>query len=174
MIIDHEYFNNLAIDVHNNENKKWWTDEQGNFVDIDDTRLTLLVISELMEAYEAFRKNMKDDKLPHRDGVEVELADAIIRLLDRMVGKKMDPFVRDYSYTTYKNFNFEDSLFHLIQMLGHPARHYNTESLVYDILDICYAMNYDVIRAMNEKRLYNQTRLDHQKASRDSVNGKKF
>lgn len=41
-----------------------------------------LMHSELSEALEADRKNLMDDKLPHRSGIEVELADCIIRILD--------------------------------------------------------------------------------------------
>lgn len=41
-----------------------------------------LMHSELSEALEADRKSLMDDKLPHRDGREVEFADCIIRILD--------------------------------------------------------------------------------------------
>jgi hypothetical protein len=41
-----------------------------------------LMHSELSEAFEAERKNLMDDHLPHRKGVEVELADAFIRIFD--------------------------------------------------------------------------------------------
>ncbi len=42
----------------------------------------MLIVSEIAEAMEGIRKNLMDDKLPHRPMVEVELADAIIRILD--------------------------------------------------------------------------------------------
>jgi len=42
----------------------------------------LLIHSEISEACEADRKGLKDSHLPHRDGVEVELADAVIRIFD--------------------------------------------------------------------------------------------
>lgn len=41
-----------------------------------------LMHSELSEAFEAERKGLMDDHLPHRRGVEVELADALIRIFD--------------------------------------------------------------------------------------------
>jgi NTP pyrophosphatase (non-canonical NTP hydrolase) len=41
-----------------------------------------LVHSEISEAMEAHRKGLMDDKLPHRKGIEVELADAVIRIAD--------------------------------------------------------------------------------------------
>lgn len=41
-----------------------------------------LIHSEVSEAMEAHRKGAMDDKLPHRPGIEVELADAVIRIAD--------------------------------------------------------------------------------------------
>lgn len=41
-----------------------------------------LMHSELSEALEAYRKDLNDDKLPGRPGIEVEFADCIIRILD--------------------------------------------------------------------------------------------
>jgi NTP pyrophosphatase (non-canonical NTP hydrolase) len=38
--------------------------------------------SELSEAFEGWRKNKQDDHLPLRKSLEVELADAMIRILD--------------------------------------------------------------------------------------------
>jgi NTP pyrophosphatase (non-canonical NTP hydrolase) len=49
-----------------------------------------LMHSELSEALEADRKNLMDDKLPHRDGREVEFADCIIRILDTAAAHGMD------------------------------------------------------------------------------------
>lgn len=41
-----------------------------------------LMHSELSEALEGLRKNLNDDKLPHRKMVEVELADVVIRIMN--------------------------------------------------------------------------------------------
>lgn len=41
-----------------------------------------LIHSEISEAMEGHRKNLMDDKLPHRKMIEVELADAAIRIAD--------------------------------------------------------------------------------------------
>jgi len=49
-----------------------------------------LMHSELSEALEADRKGLKDDKLPHRDGREVEFADCIIRILDTAAAMGLD------------------------------------------------------------------------------------
>jgi len=49
-----------------------------------------LMHSELSEALEADRKGLMDDKLPHRDGREVEFADVIIRILDTAAALGLD------------------------------------------------------------------------------------
>ena len=41
-----------------------------------------LIHSEISEAMEGHRKGLMDDKLPHRPMIEVELADAVIRIAD--------------------------------------------------------------------------------------------
>lgn len=46
--------------------------------------------SELSEALEAHRKSLMDDKLPHRKGIEVELADCCIRIFDTAAALGLD------------------------------------------------------------------------------------
>jgi hypothetical protein len=50
----------------------------------------MLIVSEVSEAMEGHRKNLMDDKLPHRPMVEVELADAVIRIFDLAGAKGYD------------------------------------------------------------------------------------
>lgn len=58
----------------------WWSDlKTGERKDRNKGELLMLMVSEISEAMEAERKNLMDDKLGHRKGAEVELADAIIR-----------------------------------------------------------------------------------------------
>lgn len=49
-----------------------------------------LMHSELSEALEADRKQVQDDKIPQFSGLEVELADCIIRILDFAGAYKLD------------------------------------------------------------------------------------
>lgn len=61
----------------------WWSDlKTGEPIQRNKGELLMLIVSEIAEAMEAERKNLMDDKLPHRRGAEVELADAIIRIFD--------------------------------------------------------------------------------------------
>lgn len=61
----------------------WYTNlETGEPVERNFGEVVALMHSELSEALEADRKDLMDDKLPWRKGVEVEFADCIIRILD--------------------------------------------------------------------------------------------
>lgn len=65
----------------------WWTDiKTGQPIDPNTPHLVpaklCLVHSEVSEAMEGHRKGLMDDKLPHRSMIEVELADAVIRIAD--------------------------------------------------------------------------------------------
>lgn len=69
----------------------WWTDlATGQRKDRNVGELLALIHSEVSEALEAHRKDLMDDKLPHRKGIEVELADAVIRIFDLAGALKLD------------------------------------------------------------------------------------
>ena len=50
----------------------------------------MLIVSEVAEAMEGYRKGLMDDKLPHRPMIEVELADAVIRIGDLAGALQLD------------------------------------------------------------------------------------
>lgn len=69
----------------------WWTDlETGEKKERNKGELLCLIHSEVSEAMEGARKDLMDDKLPHRSMEEVELADVIIRILDYAGGFDLD------------------------------------------------------------------------------------
>ncbi len=69
--------------VRTARNAGWYTDPAtGEPIKRNFGEVVALMHSELSEALEADRRGLMDDKLPHRDGREVEFADCIIRILD--------------------------------------------------------------------------------------------
>ncbi len=69
----------------------WYVDPKtGEPVQRNFGEVIALMHSELSEALEAHRKGLMDDKLPDRPGVEVELADCIIRILDTAGALNLD------------------------------------------------------------------------------------
>ena len=72
----------------------WWTDLKTG-KSITENPLTFsnklcLIHSEVSECLEGDRKNLMDDKLPHRKMAEVELADVVIRAFDLAGGYDFD------------------------------------------------------------------------------------
>jgi hypothetical protein len=60
------FLNILAREVHD-ANDRWWTDlETGARIERNKGELMMLMVSEIAEAMEGVRKNLQDDKLPHR------------------------------------------------------------------------------------------------------------
>lgn len=61
----------------------WHTNlETGELLNRNRPEMICLMHSELSKAMEGVRKNLMDDKLPHRPMAEAEMADCIIRIMD--------------------------------------------------------------------------------------------
>jgi len=71
-------------DVHErNVRAGWWTDiETGEPKKRNVGELFVLFVTEIAEAYTAWRNGEEDDKLPEYPGIGVELADTLIRVAD--------------------------------------------------------------------------------------------
>ena len=78
-------FNEIASGVHETAKEKGFWDKPRN-----DGECLMLMVTELCEGFEALRNNdAMDDKIPEFKGIEAELADEIIRIMDYAVGKKL-------------------------------------------------------------------------------------
>lgn len=70
-------------------NAGWWKDVNRQSRSAQAVKIAL-IHSEISEALEGIRKGKMDDHLPHRLAVEVELADALIRIFDLAGSMELD------------------------------------------------------------------------------------
>lgn len=79
------YIRELQCQIYTqNVGMGWWSKPR------ETGTCLMLIVSEIAEAMEGDRKSLMDDHLPHRPMIEVELADAIIRILDLAAHKNLD------------------------------------------------------------------------------------
>ena len=86
-----EGFFRAAVKLTHIRNKRWWVNlSDGQPLERNVGEMLMLITSELSEGMEGHRKNLMDDKLPTRSMLEVELADAVIRIFDMAGGLGLD------------------------------------------------------------------------------------
>ena len=123
MSLTADQFINLLTEQVHVANMKWWLDLSkpckvcgpnckncGGYgyakLERNVGEMLCLVHSEISEALEGHRKNLMDDKLPHRQQIEVELADAIIRIFDIAAGLNLDlggAYVEKMEYNAHRD-----------------------------------------------------------------------
>lgn len=174
--------NELAAQVHI-ANAKWWQDfETGKPLQLNRGQLLMLVVTELAEAVEGIRKNLMDDKLPHRTMEEVEMADAFIRLLDYAGGFKISVShiehlgeLPDDKAEAVMMLTLIVSAIYVDVIQGDAIGECNSIcGAITAIRKYCEKFNLDLAGAYAEKMAFNATRHDHSVEARKLANGKKF
>ena len=93
--------------------RKWWVDmATGEPLERNKGELLALIHSELSECLEGIRKNLPDEKLPHRPQEEVELADAVMRIFDYAGGFDLDlagAIVEKFNYNATRQDHAKES-----------------------------------------------------------------
>jgi len=189
--------NEIALSIFQaNQKAGWWDDMNRSPFD------TLqLVSTEVAEATEGERKNLMDDKLPHRPMGEVEIADVFIRAAD-IAGRYgiqyrrtdviwcygTDSFAAMHLAINQKVIQFANISVDGVGRIGQTpieqAHHWLNNhpecfNHVYSsIIDMCYEFcelkGYDLEGAITEKLAFNAVRLDHTREHRATENGKKI
>lgn len=173
--------NLLAAAIHK-ENMKWWVDlETGKPITPPRGQKEMLMISEVAEAMEGLRKDLMDDKLPHRKMAEVEVADYVIRVLDYAAAHKCDLSVE---VPKQDRADLNDTEL-LLNMCANAFALYlctqdGMEMSLYARVCIdaaeafCDRLGYDLWTAVDEKRAFNRERPDHKIENRKAEGGKKW
>lgn len=171
--------NERAKIVHQ-ANIKWWQNiDTGEPIKRNPRELLMLAISEVAECLEGERKNLMDDKLPHRKMAEVEMADTYIRLLDFSAGfgHVLRPNHVDEG-AIFVAGNKGEALFDLALLIVKAgtmtATGFWLTTCLHFIESYCGKHGYDLVGAMEEKMAYNRTRIDHTHEARRIAGGKQF
>ena len=173
-------------------NAGWWTDVNTKQpLPTEMSKRCNLIHSELSEAMEADRKDLKDDKLIHRPGVEVELGDALIRVFDLAGHLKYDLEDDFHSLAThplefYVGDDFQDQLAAIhadvnvawasfvLNNGNSPDTRLALMTAIGRILNLGEFLDIDIPGATAEKYVFNRTRPDHKIENRLGGNGKKY
>lgn len=182
--MDTQQLRELATDVHDtNVAVGWWDDWLDDKTVRYDTAM-MLVVSELSEAMEGHRKDLMDDHLPKYRMFDVELADAMIRLLDAAgayyvaIPDNMDLMVlRTCSLWSVSEKSVPEQLYATVRSLVGPIMRDPQESVVsgmVDVMAMAELNDVDLWPVVAAKRKYNATRADHKRDARAKQNGKKY
>lgn len=159
--------------------------------------LLCLIHSEISEGYEAWitDPDMRDDHLKHRPMLEVELADAIVRIgdlygsLDFDLGKAMTLQCSTYKSIVGLSVDVVIARIHLNISKALEGYRKNRKDpdfpemtvletrlaeAVIHIVELSKTLNYDLGAALMEKVTYNRNRADHKPENRRKAEGKKF
>lgn len=192
--------NALAESIHaDNRAAGWWNDlATGEPLKRNVGELLMLVFSELCEGADGLDFDLMDDKLPHRLMIEVELADAVIRIYDigggfdldlggtaeEIIGMCLfadDPDVTD---SHRRLFNIARDLSAAMEgdrkkraheiLMDRSAFAVGVARALLGIYRMAALHGYDLAGAIVEKREFNRHRLDHQIANRKAEGGKAY
>src|SRR3990167_1821278 len=176
--MDADFLNELAIRTHA-ANRHWWRDPITELpLERHHGEMMMLVVSEIAEAMEGHRRGLMDDKIPCRSMLEVEIADAFIRMLDAAGHDQPYRLLSARSkYLFHPANNVSSSLFNLVRAVDDVRSYRDVQSYSMFFATIeAFAANYDLdlLGAYYDKMAYNETREDHTAEARLAVGGKRY
>lgn len=169
----------LAAEVHKQNVVVGWWDEWPVKTDRHETAM-MLVVSELSEALEGDRKDLMDDHLPEFKAFGVELADAMIRLLDlagayeTQLDEHLD-VVKNAAVSWLKNVAVPIQLNRCVRtMIMQESFDGQVLQGIANIIAVAEVHEINLWKLVELKRAYNQKRADHKRKNRAADGGKKY
>lgn len=178
-------FNELSKTIYEQNKAVGWWDDPNRCI----YQTLQLVNTEIAEATEGARKDLMDDHLPHRKMEEVELADALIRMLDlggrcgwAVLSDATQPHF-EYESVGHAHLQLSQRVSALAHNLPRPNPYanggdrvacYHYTMFLFEIVDYAESRGYDVMAALHEKLEYNKQRADHKRENRAKEHGKQF
>lgn len=159
-------------DVHERNHKAgWWTNiETGEPLARNVGELFMLMVTELWEAFEAYAKDERDDKLPQYPGLGVEMGDLLIRVADfcgaLLAGRVVvyDPGSVNPGAQMLMDVGKIAQAYEAIRKT--PAAKGDTEAAI-------FLPEQNVAAMVDDKLAYNAKREDHKIENRLKADGKK-
>jgi NTP pyrophosphatase (non-canonical NTP hydrolase) len=193
--------NDYAAECHR-ASTRWWYTAAGKRIVRNEGELLCLIHSEITELFSAELTGFKDDKLPHLDATEVELADVLIRLFDyagafnfdlnaalKIVWpghrNKCELFRINYGIKALEKvdkfrtlLNMHKAVTDIMEAERRSANATEVSVLIVTLItliaDYAVTFEYDIDRAYTDKLAYNATRHDHTLEARAEKGGKKW
>lgn len=200
--MDYNVLNELSKETFAN-NVKWWTDlktGESTVATRNRPEIMMLIVTELSEANDGLLNDRFDDKLPQYPMVDVELADAAIRLHDVLGAEGIQVSDADWDevnlYLTaydrkaqpelHTSATLTEFLMSIVDLVSEAMEGYRKQTkpemrLQYErglakALVACYYVadewNIDLPTIIDEKQAFNKVRPDHQIENRLKEGGK--
>lgn len=170
--------NQLARSIHANNVSVGWWDSWPNKMDRYETAM-MLVISELAEGMEGDRKSLMDTHLTQYPMFQVEIADALIRLLDLAGAVEMD-FNIGEGQMNLEVYEMEsrtpaEQLYRTVRAMAiSRTPYFSINAGIMCCLAIAAAGDFRLRPIVEEKLAYNAQRADHKRENRAKEGGKAY
>lgn len=166
-------------------NAKWWRDLDGVPIKRNKGEQLMLVVSEISEAMEGARKNKMDDHLPQRKMEEVEIADALIRMLDYRFGhghrtalvvdpSRAGPPIENVGEVLLSFCYGTTTMYQAVMMEDADTEFVFCDWFITTCFAYSKARELDIVGAYEDKMAYNATRHDHSIEARKAEGGKQW
>lgn len=184
MILTHQRIEDLVKRSHDASRAAgWWTDlKSGEPLVRNHGEMLMLMVSELVEAWEGEESGAMDEHLPQYKSLVVELADFLIRAGDFAGGHgwPLAEAVRGCPTTLVQSDHALIPIVYVGRCMEHDRKKRYSEACnelaqaVWSVVFLAEQYEYDLWPIIEAKLEYNSRRADHKPAARMAEGGKQY